>query len=311
MVTVSAPGKIHLLGEHAVVYGKPALLATVDRRVYVHISDKPTQLTTSAAAREIQDIVESIVIKEFAIEKMPPYYLTITSELPFGVGLGFSAAVCASAFAALLSFMHIEWKRNDINRLAYEAEKVFHGNPSGADNSSVIFGGLVWYRKEKSDVKTIHQLGFRIPSKLAQNFVIMNTGVPKESTKQMVGMVQRLYKKDSQVVEKFLQNQEILTKELVVVVKEGREGELVRIMKEGERNLETIGVVSDYASSFIRAIEQSGGAAKICGAGGKRKAAGVLLAYHPEKAKLIEIGKSFDIPYFGANLGGEGLRIEL
>lgn len=313
MITVSAPGKIHLLGEHAVVYGKPALLSAIDLRIYVTISSprhSAPELVEGEESRSLRKIIEPIIVKAFKMKTMPPYKLIISSQIPIGCGLGSSAAVSAAYIATLLSFLKVKWDLELINRLAYEAEKVFHGNPSGGDNSTVVYGGLVWFRKETADVKIIQPLNFTIPPKLARNFVIINTGTPVESTAKMIEAVRQLYEEKPEVVEKFLQNQEKLVKDLLPTLQQANENELIRIIKEGEENLESIGVVSDYIKSIIREVEKAGGAAKICGAGGKSKATGVLLAYHPNKNKLIKVVKSYNLPCFTAKLGVEGLRYE-
>lgn len=303
MITVSAPCKIHLLGEHTVVYGKPALLATVNLRITANIL--PAKIKTRTL-EEIQKVIEPIIKKELGIKNIPPYQLTITSQLPIGAGLGSSAAVSAAYIAALLSFLKVNWDLKLINELTYQAEKVFHGNPSGGDNSTVVFGGLIWFRKESPDLKLIQPVPFTIPHKLAKNFVLINTGKPSETTKQMVELVAT--HKDK--YKKIFDSQEQLVRELLPTVQTGNEKELIRIIKEGEKNLEAIGVVSSFVKSIIRKIEQAGGAGKICGAGGKTKGAGILLTYHPDKTIIQKIAKSHKLPYFSTTLGVEGVRQE-
>ncbi len=314
MIKVSAPGKIHLLGEHAVVYGKPALLATVNLRVTVSViaRSKATRQSTSedrhANARDdeihnLAKIIESIVKKYLKIKQIPPYSLEISSQIPIGAGLGSSAAISAAYIAALLTFLKVKWDLNLINELTYEAEKVFHGNPSGGDNSTVVFGGLIWFRKESPNLRIIQPIPFTIPKKLSKNFVLINTGKPKETTKQMVEMV-------STKPKKIFDHQEQLVKELLLTIQNGDENQLISIIRAGEKNLEVIGVVSPSVKSIIRKIEKAGGAAKICGAGGKTKATGILLAYHPKKAVIEKIAKAENLPYFSTSLGVEGVKIE-
>lgn len=304
MIKVSAPGKIHLLGEHATPFGNPSILAALDLRIYVTISkEKPT-------THPLKKIIEPIVKKHLKLKSIPSYNLTISSEIPLGAGLGSSAAISAAYIGALLLFLKVRWNLNLINKLTFQAEKIFHGKPSGGDNSTVVFGGFVWFRKETDDFKIIQQLDFTIPPKLTKKIVLINTGTPKESTKEMVAEKRLLYKKKPKLMEKFLKDQEQLVRELLPVLKEGSQKEFIRIIREGERNLEAIGVVSSYVKSIIRKIEESGGAAKICGAGGKTKATGVLLCYHQNRKILENISKSYNLPYFQAKLGVEGIRIE-
>lgn len=302
-ITVSAPAKIHLLGEHAVVYGKPALLAAVDLRVAVTISKGSND-------HFLKKPIESIVKKHLQIKKLPQYQLSISSKIPLGAGLGSSAATAAAYIGALLTYLRVEWNLELINQLTYQAEKVWHGNPSGADNSTVVFGGLIWYRKETENLKLIQQLPFSVPHKLAKNFVLINTGTPKETTKNMVNKVLALYQKKPSLVNRFLENQEQLTKELLEALEQKNERKLMSIIKMGENQLESIGVVSKSVASIIREIESSHGAAKICGGGGKKGPTGILLYYHPTPSILQQIAKSYNLGYFKTTLGVEGLRNE-
>lgn len=304
MITVSVPGKIHLLGEWAVVWGKPAILAGVGLRLTAKISKE------TGKSHPLKKIIEPVVKKELKLKKIPPYIITIDSQIPVGAGLGSSAAVSAAYIAALLSFLKVKWDLPLVNKLAYEAEKIFHGNPSGGDNSTVVYGGLVWFRKEQPDFKIIEPLPFSIPQKLAKNFVLINTGTPKETTKELIAQTTALFEKKPKLKKDFLEQQEQLVRDLLPALKESKEKELIRIIKEGEKNLESIGVVSSYVKNIIRQIEKAGGAAKICGAGGKTKATGILLCYHPNPSVVNNIAKSYGLDYFKTTLGVEGLRNE-
>ncbi len=319
MISASAPGKIHLLGEHAVVYGKPALLTTIDLRVTVTLSTfvslsvnsaKGIYSSPSAQQDKFKKTIEPIVKKELNIRTIPPYQLSVYSQLPIGAGLGSSAAISAAYIAALLSLLKVKWDLELVNNLTYEAEKIFHGNPSGGDNSTVVFGGLVWFQKASPDLKIIQSLPCIIPPKLAKNFYLINTGIPKESTKDMVEMVNVKCKVQSAKCKRLFDHQEQLVKNLVTALKDGNENELVQIIKAGEKNLESLGVVSSFVKSIIKRIEKAGGAAKICGGVGKVKATGVILVYHPDKAKIEKIAKADNLPYFTTSLGTDGVRME-
>lgn len=306
MIRFSAPGKVHLLGEHAVVYGKPAILVTVGLRVTVTI----TPSVRFHGIPSLRKVIEPIVKKYLKIKTIPPYKLEISSELPIGAGLGSSAAISAAYIAALLTFLKVNWDKNLVNDLTYQAEKTFHGNPSGGDNSTVVFGGLVWYRKESPDFKVIQPLPFSMPHKLAKNFILINTGKPKETTKEMVELVRVKGEALRGKFKKIFDNQEKLVRELVTVIQEGNEKTLIQILRAGEKNLENLGVVSPFAKSIIRKIEKIGGAAKICGGGGKTKEVGILLTYHPKPSAIKSIAKEENLPCFSTTLGAEGLKQE-
>lgn len=309
MIKVSASCKVHLLGEWSVVWGKPALLTSVGLRMTATISSS-RHPALDAGSIQISKIIEPIIKKELGIKNIPPYELKIESQIPMGCHLGSSAAVSVVSIAALLSHLNIKWDLDLVNKLAYEAEKVFHGNPSGADNSTIVYGGLMWYRKETSDLKIIQKLPFYIPVKISENFVLINTGTPTANTKQMITDITALFEKKPSLKEKFLNAQEKLTRELLTAIKDANENELIRIIKDGEKNLESIGVCSPQVKKLIRQIEKAGGAAKICGAGASTGPTGVLLTYHQDKKIIEKIAKDYGLNYFSAKLGVEGLRKE-
>ncbi|OGG24102.1 hypothetical protein A3A79_02810 [Candidatus Gottesmanbacteria bacterium RIFCSPLOWO2_01_FULL_43_11b] len=284
MITVSVPGKVHLVGEHAVVYGKPALLAAINLRLTV-----TAQEGTNDATGYVTQILE-IVKKHFHVSSIPK--LTIHSEILSGYHLGSSAAVAVGVIAATSYFLKKIWNPQLFNQLAYEAEKLQHGNPSGGDNTAVTFGGFIWYRKELEFLKSIWQLP--IKNKLIKFFLI-DTGKPKETTGEMVAFV-----KSQNNLQAFLNANEIQTKRLASAIKEGDENTLIDAIRKGERTLEGIGVVSKKAIPIIRAIEKSGGAAKILGGGGRKAGVGYLLCYTKRPPKEA-------IPIV---LGEEGIRLE-
>lgn len=308
-ITFSAPGKIHLLGEHSVVFGKPAILTTVDLRVTATVIPSETR-TIAVWNNNLRKVIEPIIKKHLKIKSIPPYLLKINSQIPVGSGLGSSSAISASYIASFLTFLGVKWDLNLIYDLTYLAEKVFHGNPSGADPATVIFGSLIWFRKETEDLKIIQKLPFPIPKKIAENFILIDTGKPKETTKDMVKMVNEKYKVQSTKFRRLFDSQEILVKKLLPVLKKGDEKELIRIIKEGEKNLESMGVVSKFVQDITGKIENTGGAAKICGAGSTKGPTGILLCYHNKADVIQNIAQNLNLSYFKTKLGVEGLKQE-
>lgn len=310
MITVSAPGKILLLGEHAVVYGKPALLSAVDKRLYVRIKNGKKEniiIKTSGKKDLVRETIE-VFKKNFSIGKLPPLEITITSQIPTGSGLGSSAALAAALTGALMKYVKNLWNPNKINDLAYRIEKTAHGNPSGADNTAVVFGGLVWYRREFDFLRSIWSLPvnlYKIP-----RFVTVDSGRPKETTREMVASVAKLYDRKRKRVEEFLSEQEKQTKNLLLSLRNGSPADLISAMKNGESNLEKIGVVGKFAQKIIRGVESIGGAAKISGAGGKKEGSGILLCYHPDLSQIKKIAEKFKVSVSPIRLGEEGIRVE-
>ncbi len=351
-ITVSVPGKIHLLGEHSAVYGKPAILATVDK--YCNISLHPRKdnkivisseqlsmsvTTTFSEVKKISQDAENTWL-EFSktndtellksIIKNPLSYpcvvigetfihykksiqcgfdLVINSEIPMGAGLGSSAALAVSITAVVSSFLEEPFDKSVINNIAYSAEQKIHGYPSGGDNAAVCFGGFIWFRKEDPNFKIIQPLPFSIPDSFAKNFILIDTGKPVETTGEMVAGVRKLYQENPNKIQRFLNDQEELTRQLLTSIRNAQTHEVKQIIKQGESNLESIDVVSLFAKKIIRDIENSGGAAKICGGGGKTKSVGIILAFHQDLNILQKIINLYKLPSYSVRLGVEGIQI--
>lgn len=311
MIQVSAPGKIHLIGEHSSVYGKPAILAAINLRFYATISksEKKEILGITQydnAIKNFQENLEKLISEKFKIKKIPNYKIEFRNEIPLGSGLGSSAAFCAIFSLALLEFLKIKWDLNLVNELTFEGEKIFNGNPSGGDNHTVVYGGLIWFRKETDTLKTFTPL----PFKNLNNFLLIDSGKPSESTADMVILTSLRAKRSNLTFKKIIDDQEFLAKEMINVLEISDEKKLMQIIKSAESNLEKIGVVGKVAKGIIRKIEALKGAAKITGGGGIKKGSGIILAFHKEPNKLIKFAESNNLRYYSTQVSNEGVKLE-
>jgi mevalonate kinase len=267
------------MGEHSVVYGYPAILASIDRRLQVTVTTSdsyPSSLLLNFPEAKI--IIEKcieVVKKATNISSLPNLSIEVHSDIPIGCGLGSSAALAVCAIAALLKVTKNIWNPIKVNELAYEVEKFQHGNPSGGDNTVVCFGGLLWYRKEVEFLKSIWNLpvsSYHIPKLL-----LIDSGRPKESTGEMVSKVKELHLKKTHSVDEIFKDQERLTRDFLTSLKEGNNENIHKDIYKAEQNLEDLGVVSSSAKKIIRKIEELGGVAKISGAGGSETGSGSSL----------------------------------
>lgn len=319
MVTVSVPGKVHLMGEHAVVYGRPALLAAINLRLYLSVEDvsRSSKLDTRSSnivinSSEPGDYVRHAVEKVLdylKIGSLPPVKITVKSDIPAGYHLGSSAAVAVATVGAVTYFLKKAWNPQAINQLAYDVEKKMHSNPSGGDNTTVTFGGFIWFRKELEFLKSIWQLPFKLHPSL-KHFFLIKTKRPSETTGEMVALVRERYERQKSKMEKLLNQNEQQVKRVTVALKEGNEVELIDAIRVGEQTLEGMGVVSRKVIPLIRDIEKSGGAAKILGGGGREEGVGFLLCYHHDLQKVGVLSKPFGFTTQSISLGEEGVRLQ-
>lgn len=307
-IVVSAPGKIHLMGEHAVVHGAPALLAAVNRRLTVTITPADRLIIQSDVDDRLIHEAVRAVQERFKLKDIRAT-IRVSSAIPAGRHLGSSAAVSVATVGALLYYLKKIWNSELINKLAYEVEKKQHGTPSGGDNSICTYGGFVWFRKELEFLKTIWQLPFRLHASLAP-FYLVDTGQPRENTGEMVALVKKFLDEYKDHGRMLLTQNEQATKDVTVAIKGGDEKLLIDAIKRGEKTLEGLGVVSGKVLPLIQDVEKAGGAAKILGGGGKIGAVGFVLVYHKDKRILDRIVQRHHYSLNRIELGEEGVRLE-
>ncbi|OGM75746.1 hypothetical protein A2210_02345 [Candidatus Woesebacteria bacterium RIFOXYA1_FULL_40_18] len=272
---VSAPGKIILSGEYAVVYGHPALLTAVSRRL---------SITSEGGKKRLID-----------------------SNIPIGCGMGSSAAYAVAISALKLKLGGGQWDLEKINKEAYKIEKRRHGNPSGGDNTISTYGGFLWYRKEAESLKIFSKIS---PSKNFPKIFFIDTGKPDESTKEMVSMVGKYYKNHRKKIERIFVNIEGITRAFLKLLTGEENASSVELLKENEKLLEKLDVVSLFTQFIIRKIEKMGGAAKILGAGGKKLGSGIILCYHSNPDKLLKFAEKENLDMFNLKLGEKGVRVD-
>jgi mevalonate kinase len=201
MVTASVPGKIILFGEHAVVYGRPALAVPVTQvqatatvsgssqgGVWIEAPDisLSRELSRLHSEHPLAAAVGS-VLTALKISDPPACTIHIQSTIPVASGLGSGAAVTVAVLRALSAFLGRPLPDDDVNRLAFEIEKLHHGTPSGIDNTVVTYARPVYFSRGRL-VETFH-IGALL------TFVIGDTGW-KAPTKESVGAVRQLWQAD-------------------------------------------------------------------------------------------------------------------
>lgn len=296
MISYKTPAKVILSGEHGVVYGKPALITALARYATVRIEEAKDTLVPHEAVRSVEEAVKNYCSKHAINFEDRPYKLNYDIDIPLGMGLGSSAALSVGVSAALLEFYTGKEPAKDvINTIAYQGEKQFHGNPSGADNSTCCYGGLIFFRKEFEFLKTISALNSKLPKDIEDHLYLINTGQPLESTKEMVKMVGKRYNENPVEMDHLLSALEKVTRRMVVSVVTEDAALFRSCMEENGHILETMHVVSPDAQQMLLSLKECG-VGKITGAGGLEQGSGFALFYadDPELFETVATKKKVD-----------------
>jgi mevalonate kinase len=143
-----ASGKVILLGEHAVVYGAPALAAGIERGARAEATrtgdGEPSRLALGGAvvsAVSGEDVARAFAALLAEGDPLPPLSVTAAIDLPTGAGLGSSAAIGVAIARAALSAAGRPVEEASVIARATAWERIFHGNPSGIDVTAAAVGG--------------------------------------------------------------------------------------------------------------------------------------------------------------------------
>ena len=153
-------GKVILLGEHAVVYGSHAIAAPVSLSVrsIIHPSQQKgvtlavpkwgVETTLHDSKIKHTSFLDSLrmILNRLAIRD-ESFVIEVDPAIPRAMGLGGSAALAVSVIRALNGYFQLSLSDEDINGIAFEAEKLAHGTPSGIDNTLATFRRFMLYRK--------------------------------------------------------------------------------------------------------------------------------------------------------------------
>jgi mevalonate kinase len=269
----SAPGKIILFGEHAVVYNRPALAVPVDQvQVEVEVSDSSVpgvwisapiidlqaELSTLPADHPIGSVILK-AFQHFGISPLPNTTLTIDSTIPVAAGLGSGAAVSVAVIRALSAFLSHPLSNQKINELVFEVEKLHHGTPSGIDNTVITYNMPVYYIKGKP-IETF---------KAGKPFTIVigDTGIPAP-TKESVGDVRRLWLRDTNRFEEIFNEVAQISTMARHFVESGRPELLGELMDQNHELLQQMTVSSPELDTLVLAARGAGAlGAKLSGGG--------------------------------------------
>lgn len=308
MVSYSAPAKVILSGEHAVVYGKPALVCAIDRRVKLTVFEGGKKVKDENISQMAEKVKKFLDKKGDLKDKK--FGFDIDSQVPIGRGLGSSAALSVASVACFLEFFSgKEYPEEMVNNLAYQIEKRFHQNPSGVDNTASCFGGLIYFRREFEFLKSIFKLPFKIAKKIERQLYLIDSGKPEESTGEMVKLVGTEYNKRPKKTKQILQEIESVTKRLVVSVVKEDEEFFKNSLLENQLLLEELEVVSKKTKKLLERLSKFG-SGKITGAGGKRGGSGFLIFMVEKKKEFESFCQKNKISYFRFKPTYQGLKKE-
>lgn len=292
-ISATAPAKVILCGEHAVVYGRPAIavpVAEVQARatVFADIRGKPgevwidapdIQLSTRLAdlpEKHIMTRLAALVAAELGISRYPALRLRIQSSIPIASGLGSGAAIAVAVIRALTAFLGHPLPAERINALAFETEKVLHGTPSGIDNTVVTYAEPIFFTKGQPFERVQVSMPFTL--------VIADTGI-RSVTAAAVSGVRERWQRDPANYERLFDQIGQVARQARDLIESGQIQELGRCMNNNHALLQQLGVSCPELDQLVEAAREAGAwGAKLSGGG---QGGNMIALVHPAQAHTI------------------------
>jgi mevalonate kinase len=295
MTERTAPGKVILFGEHAVVYGKPAVAVPVHstraRAQVVDLPDDPAGWVRLEAPGiqlsswlhempEANPLVAAVRLssKDLGQKLGSALRITIESEIPVGAGMGSSAAVSVAVLRAVTAHLGQELSAERVSDLAFNVEKLQHGTPSGIDNSVVAHERPLYFISGQP-------LQFL---QVGRPFTLMiGDSGDRLPTRESVAAVRELRAADPQSVDRLFAEIAAISEQGRRLIESGDPHQLGPLLDRNQTLLKAIGVSGKGLEELIRAAKRAGAlGAKLSGAG----RGGIMIALvEPASAEAVGI----------------------
>ncbi|MFM8454036.1 MAG: mevalonate kinase [Gammaproteobacteria bacterium] len=307
-VTIRAPGKLILSGEHAVVYGNPGLAMAINYHLVTRVTanswGKYFVNITEVAQKYRFDYFDLLAVKSdktlrrpinliqyaiiIALDHLKIGYahadtlgleFKIDSNLPIGAGLGSSAALIISVMKGLFKFFNVSVHPEQLLELAKQAEDMQHGKSSGLDLFMSLMGGVYHYQGQT-----------RTPLSFPKdwNLWMINTGRSRSTTAECVQAVAPHMNPER------LKAFECVTEKMHQAILKTNAESFSEAIFENQVLLNEIGIVPEKVQNLIAELKADGIPAKICGAGhvGEGDRAGAVLAFNLSPDWILKFTES-------------------
>ncbi len=319
-VTVSAPGKLMLFGEHAVVYDHPCLVTAVDQRMRATVEVLETSefeleapdVDVSGYKKPLSELGQGDIPKgakfvEIAVKNIYEKFgldkgirVTTSSEFSSKFGFGSSSASTVCVVKALSELFGLKLSNKQIFDLAYKTVLDIQGKGSGFDVAAAVFGGTVYF---VTGGKTIEPLTINnLP------LIVGYSGI-KADTVTLINQVKEKFADNDDRLQEIYAEMETIVEKAKPFVISGDWESVGSLMNENQKLLKELGVSIEKLDNMISgAIEAGAYGAKLSGAGG----GDCMIALGPDN-KRQNIGKGIEAAggeIISVKTNAEGVRVE-
>lgn len=273
-VTATAPGKIILFGEHAVVYQRPAIAVPVTGvSATATVTRLPDGNPLWIAARDVGidcpmgdlpadhplALAVTGTLEQTSLDHLPALRLDITSTIPTAAGLGSGAAVSAAIARALSAFSGVPLTDAQVSAVAYRVDQKHHGTPSGIDNTVIAYAQPIWF---------VRGQGFEQLTVAEPFTVVIGDSGDSSPTGAVVGDLRQRRDADPDYYDPLFNQVGAIATQARAFIEQGPSSGLGPLMTQNHALLQTLDVSSPKLDRLVQAALDAGAlGAKMCGGG--------------------------------------------
>ena len=282
----SAPGKLILMGEHAVVYGEPGLVIPLPQlraSVSFYLAESPRleapdlSLFLDAAALAVSEHPLVLTLQRachyFSLHyhtpaQLPSLCYQIQSDIPLKRGMGSGTAISCAVFKAFSAYYQLQVSPNEVQDFAQQMDQIYHGQPSGIDAAVIAHERPLRFQRPSADVGGPPQIDFLELCPLS--LLVADTGPARPTAEAVAWVAQQYHEKPKipPVIRRIGELVKAAEKALMV----GDTKTLGALLFENHQCLQVLGVSSsalDYLVLEAKSLLPQGGVAgaKLSGAG--------------------------------------------
>jgi len=315
-VKASAPGKAILFGEHAVVYGKPAIAMAINRRTCVevleHDNNKINVNIRDLGIKGYIDFDKKLIVSDspkkgilkYIMESLKKTHdgsgleINIDVNIPIGGGLGSSAAATVATIAAVSTYNEMDLSNEEIAKYAHEVELLVQKSASPLDTTISTYGGLIYLEAYAEDIVQL-DIDYDIPVVIGYTDTRGNTGKLVEA----VRVRRDIY---PEIINPVIDSIEMITEEAKEAILNNDKKRIGELMNINHGLLDALGVNTKELSDMVYTARKAGACgSKITGAGG----GGSIMAYCPDGTSDVISAINKTESALKADISKEGVKI--
>lgn len=301
-IQTSAPGKLMLLGEHAVVYGYPCLVTAVDNRLYVsaELHKKNEDEIIAPQVKESNFVKETLKVFKSKYHILDNLKIETQSEFSHTVGFGSSSAVTVATLKALSILLDIPLSAKEIFDLSYEVVLAIQSVGSGFDVAIADYGHTLYFVGGGKEIR---------PLKNDEMHLVVGYSGTKADTPTLVKKVSALRKEKKEEIDRIFDSIGKLVEQATECIQIKKWEELGKLMTQNHTFLQSLDVSTDRLDSMVHtAVEAGAYGAKLSGAGGGDC---MIALVNEDKREAVEKGiESAGGEVIRVKTNAEGVRVE-